>query len=243
MFITILVAENKCHHCPIAEESGAHHAHFAHVSAGAGADMVPRSRRSSRGRTAPPLVVLPRFAATASSSSAAASASATDDSEPHHHHHRRLRPSDPLLLRRRPAVVGNSTRLSTGTVNATTAAATVTTATAVATAATAAAAAVVENKLSRRELALAQKVVLSREVRERGKAAAAAVSARLCGQAADRDGRILRARKLEKLRAARQRAARPENIYGNAVKEANLRRVVKAAGTSRIKRRTCLPLR
>lgn len=76
-------------------------------------------------------------------------------------------------------------------------------------------------------MCLAVKTVLSREVREGGKAAAATLAARLSEKMFESDGRVVRARRREKMRAAELHASRPEAMYGDAVKHANLRRAVK----------------
>lgn len=92
---------------------------------------------------------------------------------------------------------------------------------------------VVDRKLSRHGLNLALKAVRAREVREESQAASAAVAARLGGQLADRDDRVTRARGRERVKRALQRAARPEVIYGDAVKEANLRGINHQATSNR----------
>lgn len=96
---------------------------------------------------------------------------------------------------------------------------------------------VFEGKLSRHGLNLALKAVRAREVRDESQAASAAVAARLGGQLADRDDRVARARDREKLKQVLQRAARPGVIYGDAVKEANLRGVNQATSNR------CVPSR
>lgn len=78
--------------------------------------------------------------------------------------------------------------------------------------------------MSHRELSLALKAIVSREVRENSKAASATVAARLGGRSVEeRHNRVGRAHDEEKLRAARLRAAKPGAVYGDAVKEANMR--------------------
>lgn len=76
---------------------------------------------------------------------------------------------------------------------------------------------------SRRAWSLASKAVLARSVREESKAAPAIVAARLGSQHADSDDRVACARAREKVRVALLRASRPGTMYGEAVKEANLR--------------------
>lgn len=79
------------------------------------------------------------------------------------------------------------------------------------------------NKTSNRELSLMMKTIAYREVRESGKAASATVAARV-GGIAERSHRVVgRAYDEEKLRVARLRAIRRETVYGDAVKEANMR--------------------
>lgn len=86
---------------------------------------------------------------------------------------------------------------------------------------------VAKRQLSCRGLNLALKAVLSREVRAEGKVASAAVAARINGEHAKFNGQARHAQRKE-LRGALRRAARPEVIYGNAVKEANMRCVAKS---------------
>lgn len=80
-----------------------------------------------------------------------------------------------------------------------------------------------KRKLSRQGLNLALKAVISRAVREEGKAALKANAARLGGQQAERDRHVARARGREKMRVALMRVNRPGAMYGDAVQEANLR--------------------
>lgn len=68
------------------------------------------------------------------------------------------------------------------------------------------------------------KAIASREVRENSKAASATVAARLGGRSVEERNRVVgRAHGEEKRRVARLRATNPGAVYGDAVKEANMR--------------------
>lgn len=76
--------------------------------------------------------------------------------------------------------------------------------------------------MSRRELSLTLKTIVSRQVRENSKAASAVTAARLGGRACEeRNKRVGRAHGEKKLRAAQMRATQRGVIYGDAVTEAN----------------------
>lgn len=78
--------------------------------------------------------------------------------------------------------------------------------------------------MSNRELSLAMKAVVSRQVRESSKAASAVVASRLEGKSSEeRTNRVARAHGEKKLRAAQMRATQRGVIYGDAVTEANKR--------------------
>lgn len=77
--------------------------------------------------------------------------------------------------------------------------------------------------MSHRDLSVALKAMASREVRESSKIASATVAARLKGQNSERSSRVAHAHRKEQLRVAQLRATRRESIYGDAVKEANMR--------------------
>lgn len=77
--------------------------------------------------------------------------------------------------------------------------------------------------MSRRELSLTMKAVVSREVRENSKVASTTVAGRLGGRSVQERNRVGRAHGEEKLRVARLRAAKPGAVYGDAVKKANMR--------------------
>jgi len=77
--------------------------------------------------------------------------------------------------------------------------------------------------MSHRELSLTMKTIGSRKVRESSKVASATVAARVGGNRCERDNRVSRVHAEDKMRLAQQRAAKPGVIYGDAVKEANLR--------------------
>lgn len=77
--------------------------------------------------------------------------------------------------------------------------------------------------MSHRQLSLTMKAIASRAVRESSKLASATVAARLRGQNGERSKRVNRAHGEERLKVAQLRTTRREAIYGDAVKQANMR--------------------
>lgn len=79
------------------------------------------------------------------------------------------------------------------------------------------------------------KAIAAREVRESSKLASATVAARLQGQNGERSSRVTRAHGQEKLRVDQLRTTRREAIYGDAVKQANMR----GGNGRKVKSKTC----